>query len=495
MKILLTGASGVMGLATLKELAKQNIPVRAFCLNRRSEIRKIAGIGKHTEIFIGDMQNYDDVYRSLEGIDMILHCAGLIPPAADKNPVLTMRVNYGSTKHILRAMEERQMLDSCKLVFISSVAVYGDRLPPIHWCRVGDPVKCSYYDYYSVSKIACERLIVESTVKDWVILRQTGVISPSMIGHRSSLVMHMPLNNVLEYISDRDSGRLLAKIVQEPDKPIWKNLYNIGGGKAMRLASFQLYDRAFSQMGIKHAKEILEPRFFARRNFHGVFYLDSDRLENLFGYVQDGADYIDTCSDRYLKGFAGLLRGLLKFPPIAWLAERIVHRQFMQLSMDKNGPLHMLAENDPAKKQAFFLGKAYASEQSAADAEPERIDYEKQLPLNHGYDEQKDPSLLCLEDMQHAAVFRGGKCLSTNMKQGDWAGKLDFACAFGHHFTASPRLVLKAGHWCPDCEKKSWRPQEIAASNPFFAQVWYPLHNKDEAFLEVEKMVSEDIME
>ena len=107
MKILLTGASGVMGLATLKELAKQNIPVRAFCLNRRSEIRKIAGIGKHTEIFIGDMQNYDDVYRSLEGIDMILHCAGLIPPAADKNPVLTMRVNYGSTKHILRAMEER----------------------------------------------------------------------------------------------------------------------------------------------------------------------------------------------------------------------------------------------------------------------------------------------------------------------------------------------------------------------------------------------------
>jgi len=53
-------------------------------------------------------------------------------------------------------------------------------LPPIHWGRVGDPIKPSIFDYYAVSKIASERLVIESRLEYWVSLRQTGIMGPAM---------------------------------------------------------------------------------------------------------------------------------------------------------------------------------------------------------------------------------------------------------------------------------------------------------------------------
>ena len=44
----------------------------------------------------------------------------------------------------------------------------------------------------------------------------------------------------------------------------------------------------------------------------------------------------------------------------------------------------------------------------------------------------------------------------------------------------TPNLVLRGGHWCPDCEPMPWRYDQIAKVNPFFAQVWYPNHGRNE---------------
>ena len=94
-------------------------------------------------------------------------------------------------------------------------------------------------------------------------------------------------------------------------------------------------------------------------------------------------------------------------------------------------------------------------------------------------DEQSDwyPDI---EDMRKAAEFRGGKCLSPVMTKGDLSTPLDWECQFGHRFKASPTLVLLGGHWCPECLPLPWNYDEIAKGNPFFAQVWYPFHDKKE---------------
>ena len=85
-----------------------------------------------------------------------------------------------------------------------------------------------------------------------------------------------------------------------------------------------------------------------------------------------------------------------------------------------------------------------------------------------------------IEDMRKAAEFRGGKCLSPAMTKGDLSTPLDWECQFGHRFKASPTLVLLGGHWCPECLPLPWNYDEIAKGNPFFAQVWYPFHDKKE---------------
>ena len=92
--------------------------------------------------------------------------------------------------------------------------------------------------------------------------------------------------------------------------------------------------------------------------------------------------------------------------------------------------------------------------------------------------------------MNKATEFRGGKLLSTSMTKGDWSSKLTFECAFGHRFKASPRLILEGGHCCDECERKSWNYGQRAKRDPFFAQVWNPLHEPDE-LREYPKEVSE----
>ncbi len=127
------------------------------------------------KVIWGDLKNYDDVKKSLVGVHYILHVAAFVSPKADYYPEKAWEINVGSTENILRAIDELNLKD-VKLVYIGSVAETGDRLPPIHWGRVGDPLKPSVFDNYAVTKIAAERKIIESGLKYWVSLRQTGIL-------------------------------------------------------------------------------------------------------------------------------------------------------------------------------------------------------------------------------------------------------------------------------------------------------------------------------
>ncbi|MCL2299001.1 MAG: NAD(P)-dependent oxidoreductase, partial [Firmicutes bacterium] len=86
--------------------------------------------------------------------------------------------------------------------------------------------------------------------------------------------------------------------------------------------------------------------------------------------------------------------------------------------------------------------------------------------------------------------FRGGALVSESYG-GDPYAPLQWRCAHGHVFDMSPNLALRGGHWCPEelpgpkdgdyaNPFKPWNYAAEAKVNPFFAQVWYPLHSADE---------------
>jgi nucleoside-diphosphate-sugar epimerase len=184
-RIFLTGATGTMGFLGMVELLKDASEIELWVLVRPSDKNKKM-LEPYTtngclEIVGGDLVDYKTTRRCVQDADIVLHVGAFVSPQADYYPDQAMRINFGSTVNIISAIRELGQEQTTKFVYIGTVAETGDRMPPIHWGRVGDPIKPSVYDYYAVSKIAAERYAIESELPYWVSLRQTGIIGPAMV--------------------------------------------------------------------------------------------------------------------------------------------------------------------------------------------------------------------------------------------------------------------------------------------------------------------------
>lgn len=378
------------------------------------------------------------------------------------------------------------------MVYIGTVAQTGDRMPPIHWGRIGDPIKPSIHDYYAVSKVAAERAVIESGLKYWVSLRQTGIFAPHMLEINDGIMFHNCLHNVLEYVSDQDSGVLLRNICEDLPEDFWGHIYNIGGGKRARLSAYRMLKETLGIMGMTKMEYVVDANWFATRNFHGHYYLDSDKLENFLHFRSHGSEYY---YELYRKKNAGAIKAakiITKLPGGQKLMGGIIRKQFEKTARTAHGTLNWIENNRLDYIEPFFISKEArdAILPSMKDFKP-YPDYDRVVHIDHGYDESKPTCKLNISDIKKAAIFRGGECLSDDMLAGDMQTKLSFKCAFGHTFDASPRLILEGGHWCPRCERESWNYHEIAKRSEFFAQVWYPLHRKDEPSKVYPKKVNE----
>lgn len=469
--VFLTGATGAMGTATLRHLMALNerphIKVLARNSRKNHKLLDTLVTQGRVEVVWGDLTCYEDVKRGVEGADYVFHVGGMVSPAADAFPERTMKVNTESCLNIVRAIKAEPNPDVVRLVYIGSVAQLGNREAPLHWGRAGDPVWGAKYDYYALSKIAGERIIAESGLRHWVSLRQSGMLAMNLLAKATDpITFHVPLNGVLEWSTDDDSGRLLAKIVTTdlPEK-FWRNFYNISSGPSYRLTNYEFEVLILKVMSCPPPEKIFESEWFATRNFHGQWYADSDLLE----------EYLHFRSGRTVQEYFEDFKKQLPFYfPMARIVPASVMKAFMKFVAHKKplGPLYWLTGADPDRVNAYF---GSMEEQKAL---PSWKEWKHQRPsdevviLNHGYDESKPESELNLDDMRRAAEFRGGKCLAESMTPGDLDTPLEWECHAGHRFTATPRLVLKGGHWCPECFSEPWPYEEEARHNPFFAQVW-----------------------
>ena len=487
----MTGAGGGMGYESIKQMLPDCgrlydlvILVRDSDKNRKLFERYIGTPG--ILVKFGDLLNKEDAADCIRRSDFCLHIAAFVSPQADYFPRKAMENNYGSTRNLIEAIFAQGKADTYKFVYIGTVAETGDRMPPIHWGRVGDPIKPSMYDYYAVSKVAAERYVIESGLKYWVSLRQTGIIGPAMAKIRDAIQFHNCIDNVLEYVSDRDSGRAMRNLCAFDaegtlDGSFWGHIYNIGGGESCRISTDEMYRKMYGELGFKSLDSVIEPKYYATRNFHGQYYLDSDKLEDYLHFRSDSMQYY---FDAYLKELGSALAAgkvMTKLPGGEKLMGSIIKKTFAPLLDSEHGTRHWLKENLEDHIDAYWGSR------KAWEAIPEKYsdlehfkDWDKVVAIDHGYDESKPESELDLADMRGAAKFRGGELLSEAMETGDWKTRLRFRCAFGHEFEASPRLVLEGGHWCPECERKSWNYGQRAKLDPFFAQVWNPLHDPDE---------------
>ena len=453
-RVLLTGATGVMGTAGLKEMLARadKFDVTVLVRDTKKNRKKMARYGDAVRVVWGDLTCYDDVARAVAGADYVLHVGGMVSPAADYFPERTLEVNTTAAANIAQAVLAQPNSDDIRVVYIGSVSQTGDRMSPYHWGRTGDPIAPSKFDKYALSKCVAERIIVESGLKHWVSLRQSGILYPALLKKMDPIMFHVPIQGVLEWATVEDSGRLLAAVCgDDVPESFWNKFYNIGSGAEYRLTNYDFECLLLGAISCPAPEKIFEASWFATRNFHGQWYFDSDDLEDILHF---------RANTPVREYFAALSRELPWYYSLAKLVPAFLLKPVMRhIASDRRfGPLGWLKYNNEERLRAFFGSREEQQRIPSWDVMRRftLADRDHALRLDHGYDESKPLESLNIDDMRAVAASRGGECLSSSMIEGDLTTKLEWRCsACGARFEASPSLILLGGHWCPDCLNRS----------------------------------------
>ena len=479
-RIFLTGATGVMGMSTMKEILRRrykgaDVVLTVLARNskkNRKLLRPFIKIG--VEVIWGDLLDADAVARGVTQADIVLHVGGMVSPAADWYPEKTYRVNTTSMAHIIEAVKKREAEGhNVKVVYIGSVSQYGHRSYPVGWGRCGDPINVATFDKYALSKCVAEKMLSESGIKEWVSLRQTGIIYPAILKKGSDPIsFHVPMATGIEWVTAEASGRLLAAICFDTvPTGFWKNYYNIGGGDSYRLSNYEFVSKTLSAVGCPPPEKVFDLNWFATRNFHGMYYLDSDYPEELFHYRGE-MDF-----DTYLSKLKSQLPVYFRLAPLAPAV--IIKSVMRQVALKKKLGTLWWVENDITPRIDAAWGSMEEYNKIPEDWRGFQLPplQQKSAPLNHGYDETKEFETLTLSDLKRAAEYRGGKCHAEG-KDGDIIEPdkgIEWECSEGHRFILTPRTVLKGGHWCGQClEEINEDPhtlKRLARKNRFLAQV------------------------
>ena len=500
-KVALFGASGTMGFQAFKELWKRRDEFDISILvlpseqglglfkayEREAGLRYMQGSGisekNGFKIVWGDAVNYADVVETIRGVDWVLNAMAYISPMADYRPELARAVNIDAVANIIKAIQaEPNGAERIHYVHTGTVAETGNRAVGIHMGRVGDPLNPSVFDYYAVTKIAGERLALESNLRYWVSLRMTFIMPTTykeLQALNDAIMFHMPFDARMENISDRDAGFGLVNCLDVPnDSDFWRRVYNMGGGPAMRITAYDHMVESYRSSGLD-VRNCIERNWYAVRNFHMQYYEDSAVLNKYLHYWRDTMEsYRRTIAKDTPFGMKVVAFLAERFPSFCKQAEAGAYAASKKMAeTHRNSPQYWYTYRNDMRINAFFKSYEDYERINGWDMDMPNLDLNASWKrLNHGYDESSKQ--IGSNDLKSAAKFRGGKCLSKKW-DGDLYSPLDWECAFGHSFAARPFTVLKAGHWCPKCEA-TWNGDEQAKKNPFFAQVWYADHDPDE---------------
>ncbi len=312
-RIVVTGAFGNVGRSVLSALAEQRakkeIEVIAFERPSRANRAYARQAGAWLRVVWGSVTDPSALEAAISGATGVIHLAAIIPPAADRDPEEARRVNEGGTASVVAAIKARA--PGARLVFSSSVAIYGDRVADYHISADDEPAPCED-DPYAKQKVRCEDLVRSSGI-EWVICRLSYIVWRKKL-RLDPLMFRMPLATHVELCHTRDTGLALVNALWSDEARY--RILNIAGGPSCRTTFREYLRRMLGLFGLG-SSSFLREEAFSRRGYHCA-YLDSEVSERILHYQRTGIeDYYDEVrkETRFLRPFIALVRPLAR----AWL--------------------------------------------------------------------------------------------------------------------------------------------------------------------------------
>jgi UDP-glucose 4-epimerase len=177
LKALVTGGAGFIGSHLVDRLVDAGYDVRVVDDLSTGSLENVRGhlSGRGVEFVEGDVRDASVVERCMRDVGLVFHLAAVTSvPFSVEHPKVTFDVNVKGTMNLLRSCSKGK---SCKFVFASSCAVYGEPVfLPVTEEHPTDPISP-----YAESKLAGEKFCLgfcERRLCDAVVLRFFNVYGP-----------------------------------------------------------------------------------------------------------------------------------------------------------------------------------------------------------------------------------------------------------------------------------------------------------------------------
>ena len=311
MNVLVTGPFGNLGRYVVTELLRQGYAVRCLDLRTPRNEKVAASFAGKVDVAWGDLRDPDTVRAAVQGMDLVLHLAAIIPPGSDENPDLARQVNLGGTINLLEACKTQARPP--RFFFASTFDLFGhtQKLPPPR--RLSDPVQV--HDVYTETKAEGEKLVRASGL-DWLVFRFSDMpLIALRAGH--PVMFEIALDNRFETMHPADGALALVNAIKIPE--LWgrERLLLVGGGPRCQVTYRQFLFGLLTAMGIGPLPE----EAFTKKEYV-TDWLDTEESQRLLQYQRHSFEEI-------VAEIAALLGWKRIFVP---LARPLARRSMLKLS-------------------------------------------------------------------------------------------------------------------------------------------------------------------
>lgn len=276
-KVLITGASGTIGLKVIKYLLSEGkYEITAVDLKNGENRKRLKKYRRRIKTVYTDISDSSLMEDLIKEANYVIHLAGVNLPIANINQKLTYEVDFKGTENIVRLIDFYN--PECHLLYASSSSVYGKQ--DKDEVSVSTKPNLNNDDYYSLAKIDAEE-IIKKKLKNYSIYRLPVVLTDIV---KENYIYSYNKNAKMEVVTDTDVAYMFSKAIDKIDK-VNKKTFNVGGGENCRTTGKQLNNDLLKVYGI--TKKYFDNMLFIDKNFYSYYFKDSDKLEEILSFRND----------------------------------------------------------------------------------------------------------------------------------------------------------------------------------------------------------------
>lgn len=257
MKVLVTGANGLLGSNIVRELENRGLRARAMV---RPDARLLSLKGCKPEYFFGDITVYEDLEKASRDCDYIIHTAAVtrqtLPGLKDY-----LKVNLGGTQNVIEAAFKNKIK---RLIYVSSTNSIGYGTSDRPGTEEKAAMKPYTESYYAQSKFMAEKEVLDAVEKkglNALILNPSFMIGPNDSKPSSGSLLLIGYHNRIVFLTS--GGRNFVP-VEDVAKAACNALTKGRKGEKYLLTNANLtykefYDIVDATTGFKRIKIILPP--------------------------------------------------------------------------------------------------------------------------------------------------------------------------------------------------------------------------------------------